>query len=54
MELETGTIIKDFKGHNNKIVYIATINLPKYGKSFTSQGLDNDGIKLWINNQEKD
>ena len=49
VELKTGKIINILNGHNKTILYLTTFNLPKYGKSLISQGLDNDGIKLWIN-----
>ena len=49
VELKTGKIIKNLKGHKYTILYLTTFNHPKYGKSLISQGVHNDGIKLWIN-----
>ena len=49
VELKTGKIIKNLKGHKYTILYLTTFNHPKYGKSLISQGAHNDGIKLWIN-----
>ena len=49
VELRTKKVIGDLNGHNRKVAYLTTIDLPKYGKSLISQGLDKDGIKLWTN-----
>ena len=49
IELKNGKIIKELKGHINKVISIKTIIHPKYGKCLISQGAKNDCIKLWIN-----
>ena len=49
VELKNKIIIRDLNGHNKRIIYIATFNHPKYGKSIISQGHEDDGIKLWGN-----
>ena len=42
-------IIKQFKGHKDYVLTIKKIIHPKYGECLISQGLEKDGIKLWIN-----
>ena len=42
-------IIKDLEGHNNEVLTIKKINHNKYGPCLISQGLGNDQIKIWIN-----
>ena len=49
IELDTGKIVKTLKGHNNCVITIKKIIDPKYGDYLLSQGLINDGIKLWKN-----
>ena len=42
-----GIIIKELKGHNDKVVSIKKIMHPQYGKCLISQGAELDSIKLW-------
>ena len=50
IELKNGNIIKELKGHNNKVITIKKIIHPKYGKCLISQGTKENTIKLWMNN----
>ena len=50
IELKYGKIIKELKGHNNKVLSIKSIIHPKYGKCLISKGAYNEPIKLWILN----
>ena len=49
IDLEKEIIIKELEGHNNEVISIKTIILPRYGKCLISQGVENDIIKLWKN-----
>ena len=49
IELKSGKNIKSLIGHNNRVITIKKIILPKYGECLISQGYNNDQIKLWIN-----
>ena len=49
IELKSGKNIKNLIGHNNRVITIKKIILPKYGECLISQGYNNDQIKLWIN-----
>ena len=48
IELNNGKIIKELKGHMDKVLSIKTIIHPKYGKCLISSSADDDDkIKLW-------
>ena len=49
INLIKGNIVKELKGHNNVVVTIKKIKDVKYGEFLVSQGLVNDGIKIWGN-----
>ena len=49
IELKSGKNIRNLIGHNNRVITIKKIILPKYGECLISQGYNNDQIKLWIN-----
>ena len=42
-------IIKNLEGHNNEVLTIKKIYHNKYGPCLISQGLGDDQIKIWIN-----
>ena len=50
LDLKKGNVIKNLSSHNKSITCIKKIFHPKIGECLLSQGLENDGIKLWINN----
>ena len=47
IELNKGKIVKDLIDHNNKVLTIKKINLPKYGQCLISQNCSNSYLKLW-------
>ena len=47
LELKSGSIIKDLKGHNNRVLTVKKIFHPYYGECLISQGFENEEIKLW-------
>ena len=49
VELNSGKMVKELIGHNDDVISVKILNLPKYGKCIISQGNGNDQIKLWIN-----
>ena len=49
LDLKSEKVIKDLIGHNNEVITIKKIFLPKLGECLISQGIDNDQIKIWIN-----
>ena len=49
VELNSGKTVKELIGHNDDVISVKIVNLPKYGKCIISQGNGNDQIKLWIN-----
>ena len=48
IELKKSEIIHELIGHKDDVITIKSIIHPAYGNCFFSQGLKNDGIKLWI------
>ena len=49
IELKRGIIIKDLKGHNNRVLTIKKIIHPKNGECLISKGWKDEQIKFWIN-----
>ena len=47
VEYNNGKIIKELKGHSNKVISIKKINLPGYGECLFSQAIKLDSIKIW-------
>ena len=47
IELNNGKIIKELKGHNDKVLSIKVIIHPKYGEYLISKGAYNDQIIIW-------
>ena len=47
IELKTGKIIKELKGHDNIVVTVKIINHSKNGKFLISQAFGEDHIKIW-------
>ena len=50
IDLQKGKTIKKFNGHNNSVVTIKKIIIPKFGECLITQGYEKNNIKLWINN----
>ena len=48
IELNSGKIIKELKGHNKTVITIKRINHPEYGECLLSQGRLDGKIRLWI------
>ena len=48
IELKSGKTVEELKNHNKYISYIKIIIHPIYGECLISQGMDADGIKLWV------
>ena len=47
INLKKGKIVKQLKGHNNSILTLRKIFIPKYGECLISQAFDQGEIKLW-------
>lgn len=47
VDTNKGIVIKSIKAHNNTVLTIKKINLPKYGNCLVSQGMNEDCINLW-------
>ena len=47
VEYNNGKVIKELKGHNNKVLSLKMVILPQYGKCLLSQAPYIDSIKLW-------
>ena len=47
LELKSQKIIKDLKGHNNRVLTVKKILHPIYGECIISQGFESEEIKLW-------
>ena len=48
VDIKYGIFIKDFIGHNHRVITIKKFYHPKYGDCIISEGWINDGIILWI------
>ena len=49
IDFKNYAFIKSFNGHNNEVCTIKKIIHPTYGECLISQGIANEQIKLWIN-----
>ena len=49
VDIINSKIIKEFTEHNNSVLTIKKVDLPKYGECLISQGWSHDKIKLWVN-----
>ena len=47
VDLKTGEILENYLGHNEPVITIKKINLPKYGECLISGGQLDDKIKIW-------
>ena len=50
IEINKGLVVKNLLGHNDDVLSLNKIILPKYGECLISQGRKNDQIKLWVKN----
>ena len=50
IDLKKKIVIKNLKFHNNEVVSIKKIIIPKYGECLVSQGYEKEQIKIWANN----
>ena len=48
VELNTGELVKELRGHADSVISIKKLIIPKYGDCIISQGNQSDQIKLWI------
>ena len=48
IDINKGTIVKEFYGHNKNVITVKKIVYPNYGEFLLSQGIHNDVIKLWV------
>ena len=47
VDAKKGIVIKSTNAHNNTVLTIKKINLPKYGNCLVSQGMSDDCINFW-------
>ena len=47
VDIKSGKFVKDLIGHNNYVLTIKKVFLPKYGECLLSQGWKNGPIKIW-------
>ena len=48
IEINKGIIVKTLNGHNDDVLSLDKITLPKYGECLISQGRKNDQIIIWL------
>ena len=52
VDLKKEKVVKSYFDHCVRVVAVKKIKHKKYGECLISQGADNNGIKLWVNNKD--